>query len=134
MRKSLPIFFAALLATPVLCYAWPRLGATAAPVFQNAGTQLVAFSVNVTTGVPIQLYSFSTRHREITIQNPSSTFLLYVGTSSAVNATVGTPRLFVPPLGTMTIRSTVSLWGIYETAAGAGTKEVLGSYELDPKD
>lgn len=134
MRKSLSIFLAALFAAPVLCYAWPRLGATAAPVFQNAGTQLVPSSVNVSTGSATSLYSFSTRHREITVQNQSTTFLLYVGTSSAVSAAAGSPRLFVPPLGTMTIRSTVSLWGVYESAAGAGTKEVLVSYELDPKD
>lgn len=113
-------------------YSWPRLGQGANIVMQNSGDKASGISVTVSSTSATQVYSTQNKHREILLQNTSSSYYVYCGTFSAVNASSG-PRWMLPPKPTgFTTNGYYSIYCIGEP--DATSIEIIGSAEYDSKD
>lgn len=111
--------------------AWSRLGQSADIVFINTGTKATGISVSVNTTSPTLVYSADNNDREILLQNTSSTFAVWIGTSTSFTATTG-PRMKLRPSQDVTTDCTTNLYVIVDT--GGSTTEMTGWVEFDPKD
>lgn len=116
-------------------HAWPRLGAAANLVTQNAGNRAKCFSVTVGTTTPVLLFSASENYREVMVQNTDSTFYVHCGSFSAVNATAGTPRFLLPPKPTaLTTNGNYNTYCVADPLAGSATIEILSTVEYNIPD
>jgi hypothetical protein len=122
MRRTLALV---ILLTPSLAFAWPRLGRNSEPIFQDSGSNTLYFTATVTAASAVKVYDSNTDDREIVIQNTSSSYAVYIGSSSSVAAASG-PRLKIPTNGTYTTHNNGTIWAIAESG---GSAEILGSVE-----
>jgi hypothetical protein len=129
--KRKTISFLILLTIARIGYAWPRLGATAAPVFINNGSNAAGFSVILSSKSATQIYIQNVNDREILIQNIGA-YTIYIGTSASVSSSSGIPRVKLLPTFNYSTDNTSSLWGIVDPS-GTNT-EVIGIIEYDQKD
>ena len=115
-------------------FGYGRSGDLADPSFLNAGDTGAGISVSVSSTAVSQVYFTTTTpvvDREILLQNPNDTYLIYCGTHSAVSASAGS-RFFIPSRGSFTTNGIYDIWCIGE--AGASPIEMLGIIEFDGKD
>lgn len=107
-------------------------------MFQNAGDTNRGISVTVSTSAAVRLYTSDSRDREIMLQNPSTSYFIFVATyaftstSSGPRATI--PRATTERYGEFVTNATADIWGLLESAAGSVTQEVLGWAEKDSRD
>lgn len=107
------------------------MGQSADPVFINTGTNATGISVTVSSTTPSLVYSADLNDREILLQNTSSTFTVWIGTSTGFTATSG-PRMKLRASQDVTTDCTTNLYVIVDTAGTA--TEITGWVEYDPKD
>ncbi len=131
IRYLLTLFL--IIGAPFYLYGWPRLGQGAHAVTQNSGDKVAGISVTVSSTSATNVYLGVAKHREVLLQNTDSTYYVHCGSFSAVTATSGVPRWLLPPKPTgFTTNATGNIYCIGEP--GAGSIEILGSYEFDQKD
>lgn len=99
-------------------------------MFFSSGDRAIPFRVAVTASSATLVYTQDLRDREILFQNTDSTYKVYCGTHSAVEATGG-PRFILPSYPTaLTTNASYSIYCIAES----GTIEILGVVERDRRD
>jgi len=128
--KTLALAVCALMVAAT-SFAWPRLGQHTQPTMLDTGNTASYLAVAVNDTTPVLIYSGTDDDREVTIQNPSATYDMYVGSSTAVRAVAGA-RLKIPKgNGTYTTHNTANIYAIMESG-GSGT--ALGSVEHASQD
>lgn len=131
-RNEKVLFF--LIFLPSLGYAGrPQLGFTSQSVFNDTGNKSIPFSASVGTTTAVNFYSGQDYDRELFIQNPSSSYKLYIATYPLTSTTSG-PRLLLRASQDMWIDNSSDWYGLFESAAGSGTIEILGSVERHNRD
>lgn len=131
MRFLLAAF---IFLSPPAVYAWPRLGHTSTPVYNDTGTAADGFSVTVTSGTARLVYSGVNEHREIFFQNTSSDYDVHCGTFSAVTDNSGVNRWVIRADRDVTTNGTYDVYCVAEDGAGSTSVEITGNIEYDPKD
>jgi len=131
--KKLLIILGLILIIPALLWAKPKIGYGVHAQYTNTGDSAQGVSVDVGTTTVVKVYTSDADHREIALQNVTG-FDLYCSTSSSgFSATTG-PRWTVPANTSFITHCTQDMHCIYESAAGAGTQELIGRIEFDSKD